>query len=119
MASKTDDISKSGGPKFLRLDPESRHKMWKKARLAAFILVILIFVGFVFGGESGVLALYRYSRYEKTLRRRLAKEKARTDSLQQVLTKLRSDPDFQERTAREKLRLIKDGEIIYRFESDD
>lgn len=103
--------------KFLRLNPEKRHRIWKKARYAAVALILIILLAIVFGGQSGIIALYRYSRYEKTLKRRLAQEEQITDSLQQVLTSLRNDPEYKERAAREKLRMIEEGEIIFRFEN--
>lgn len=104
------------GAKFLRLDPEQRKKVWQRARYAAVALILLVLIVIIFGGQSGFVAIYRYSRYEKILEKSLADEKAVTDSLQNVLVRLRSDPEYRERAAREKLRMIEDGEMIFRFE---
>lgn len=82
-------------------------------------LMLIILLVLIFGGQSGLISIYRYSRYEKILERKLAEEKNATDSLQQVLIKLRSDPEFRERAAREKLRMIDEGEIIFRFDDSE
>ncbi len=110
---------KDSGGKFLRFDPEQRRKMVRRARIAAIALVLIVLIVVIFGGQSGLISIYRYSRYEKILERELAKEKNTTDSLQQVLIKLRSDPEFRERAAREKLRMIDEGEIIFRFDDSE
>ncbi len=105
-----------GVGRFLRLDPEKRRKMWRRARFAAFFLVVLLIILFIFGGEYGALSIFRYQRYEKTLSNRLEAERAKSDSLRQLLDNLKTDSEFIERTARERLRMIKNGETIYRFE---
>jgi cell division protein FtsB len=115
----TDRRAKREAPskaKFLRLDPEQRRRVWQRARYAGVALVLLVLIAIIFGGQSGFIAIYRYSRYEKMLEKSLDSEKAVTDSLQNVLMRLRTDSDYRERAAREKLRMIEDGEMIFRFE---
>ncbi len=116
MSKQEKNNEKTSSKKFLRIDPGQRLKVWKKARYAAIALILLVLLVIVFGGQSGFIALLRYSRYEKTLQRRLAEEQRISDSLEVVLTRLRSDPEYKERAAREKLRMIEEGEIIVRFE---
>ena len=102
-------------PRFLRLSPENRKKMWKRAKIAIYALVSLLVLIFLFGGEFGMFALYRYDRYKKIYEKQVAIEQVRQDSLSTVLLKLKTDPEYLERLAREKLRMVKDGERIYRF----
>ena len=102
--------------RFLRISGEKRARMWKRARTALYVLIALVVMVFLFGGEFGVAALYRYGRFEKKLDGRIEAEEARRDSLEQVMEKLTNDPSFVERMAREKLRMISEGEEIYRFE---
>lgn len=116
MSKQEKNKKKNSDKKFLRIDPEQRLKVWKKARYAAIALILLVLLVIVFGGQSGFIALLRYSRYEKTLQRRLTEEQRISDSLEIVLTRLKTDPEYKERAAREKLRMIEEGEIIVRFE---
>jgi len=115
MPAGRENKSKTEG-KFLRFDPEQRRKMMRRARFAAMALMLIVLLVLIFGGQSGLISIYRYSRYEKILERKLTEEKNASDSLQQVLIKLRSDPEFRERAAREKLRMIDEGEMIFRFD---
>ena len=102
--------------RFLRLDAEGRRRMWRGARTAIAILFVLLLVLLLFGGDFGLISLYRYRRFEKRIEEEIGAAQARQDSLKQVMLKLKSDDAFKERLAREKLRMIKDGEVIYRFD---
>ncbi|RKZ29904.1 hypothetical protein DRQ36_07210 [bacterium] len=93
--------------------------MWKRAKASFFALIALFVLVLLFRGEFGLLSLYRYSRFEKTLERQLAAEQARGDSLEQVLYRLKTDPEFLERMARERLNMIKDNERVYRFKETE
>jgi len=93
--------------------------MWKRAKAALFGLFTLLILFMLFGGEFGFLSAYRYTRYERILQEQLASEQARQDSLEKVLERLKNDPEYLERMAREKLSMVKDGEKIYRFEETE
>ncbi|HHS50043.1 MAG TPA: hypothetical protein ENN07_02895 [candidate division Zixibacteria bacterium] len=103
-------------PRFLRLDEKSRAKMWKSAQNTIFALVVLLFVVLLLGGDFGLISLVKYRRFERRVEQQIEHEKARQDSLRQVLLELSTNEEFKERLARERLRMLKDGEIIYRFE---
>ncbi len=108
------EIDKSN--RFLRLDEKARAKMWSGAKKTIFVLVLLIMALLLFGGDFGLISLFRYRRFERHLESQIEFEKARQDSLKEVLMRLNTDDEFKERLAREKLRMVRDGEVIYRFE---
>ncbi|MCK5832135.1 septum formation initiator family protein [bacterium] len=105
--------------RFLRLSDENRKKMWKGAQTTLFILIAMIMILLLFGGDFGLISIYKYQRYEKQIAKQIGAEKARQDSLKQALMDLNANDEFKERLAREKLRMLKDGEIIYRFEPQE
>jgi len=105
--------------KFLRFDPEKRRKIFKRTRAALYILALLIVLALFMGGDSGLIKLIGYKRYEKTLQNQLALEELRNDSLQQVLHSLKSDSTYLERMIREKSKMVKDDERIYLFHSQE
>jgi len=89
--------------------------MWKGARTAIVVLVAIVLLLLLFGGDFGLVSLYSYRRFERKIEKQIVSEKARQDSLKTVMMKLNTDDTFKERLAREKLRMVKDGETIYRF----
>jgi cell division protein FtsB len=101
--------------RFLRLSEKNRRKMWKGARTAIVVLVGIVLLLLLFGGDFGLVSLYSYRRFERKIEKQIVSEKARQDSLKTVMMKLNTDDTFKERLAREKLRMVKDGETIYRF----
>jgi len=104
--------------RFLRISPEGRRKMWRRTRTAIYVLVAVLVLALMFGGKFGIISRIRYDRFEKSLELQLETEKARNDSLKIVLNRLKTDPDYLERMTRERLRMIKENEKIYRFRED-
>ncbi len=92
--------------------------MWRRTRTAIYVLVAVLVLALMFGGKFGIISRIRYDRFEKSLELQLETEKARNDSLKIVLNRLKTDPDYLERMTRERLRMIKENEKIYRFRED-
>jgi cell division protein FtsB len=66
----------------------------------------------------GVTALVRVShlrREMETMERDLGTLRARTDELTRTVDRLRSDPAYIEKLAREELGYVRDGEIVLKF----
>lgn len=87
-------------------------------RLADFLIlgVLLLAAYFaVFGGEFSIFEIKRLEALQADRAAELARTRARIDSLQQVVDKLRRDEMEIERVARERYGMIRDGEILYRF----
>ncbi len=86
------------------------------------IIASLYFVLFV-GIGVGAAVLFadawgeykQLKRVETASRQRLAVEETRLQAQQVMLERLRSDPEFVEKTLRERWGFVKAGEVIYRF----
>jgi len=85
-------------------------------RVALFFFIAMLVLVFLFGGQFGLISLLARTRYQKKLEEDLLLEKARKDSLTEVLNRLKTDSEYLEKIARERLILHKKGERIYRFE---
>jgi cell division protein FtsB len=98
------------------LKPKKR-KFWKFALLIlCFLVSLLAWLGF---GDHGLIHLYhkdmeRQARVETI--RRLAEE---NQSMLEEIRRLRTDMKYIESVARKELNLIKQNEIVYRFDKKD
>lgn len=87
-------------------------------RFADFLIlgVLLLAAYFaIFGGEFSIFQIKRLEALQADRAAELASTRARIDSLQQVIDRLRHDEAEIERVARERYGMIRDGEILYRF----
>jgi cell division protein FtsB len=98
------------------LKPKKR-KFWKFALLIlCFLAPLLAWLGF---GDNGLIHLYhkemeRQARVETI--RQLAEE---NQSMLEEIRRLRTDMKYIESVARKELNLIKQNEIVYRFDKKD
>jgi cell division protein FtsB len=82
-------------------------------------LYVIIFLGF--GVGAAVLFADAWAEYkqlkvvEAANRQRLAIEQAKLQAQQVILERLRTDPEFVEKTLRARWGFVKSGEVIYRF----
>jgi cell division protein FtsB len=76
--------------------------------------VTLVLVA-LFAGEYSTLDWLHLRGQLATERDSVAALRAELDSLKKVAQALETDPDTQERVAREQFGLIRNGEILYRF----
>ncbi len=70
----------------------------------------------IFGGEYTVFELRKLEALEVRASAELAEVEAEIDSLSALAAELRDDPEAIERVARERYGMIRDGEILYRFQ---
>jgi len=89
-----------------------------KKRRVLYIVIAAALVAIyylVFDGESGYLKIRAMER--KILERKVENTQLAeaNDRLREEIDRLRNDPAYIEKIAREKLGLAKKGEIIYRF----
>ena len=67
------------------------------------------------GGEYGTSDLLRQRGEKRRLTASIDSLQAIVDSLKQYETRLRRDPELQERVARGEFGMIRDRELLYRF----
>lgn len=94
------------------LDP--RHPRARARRLLA-LAAAGLFVWAVFAGPQGLFALVLGQREKAQLRREIAALAEQNRGLEAEIARLERHPESYERTARERLLLMRPGETIYRF----
>jgi cell division protein FtsB len=67
------------------------------------------------GGEYGTLDLLQLRREEAVERENVARLQRIVDSLGRVANAIEKDPRMQERVAREKFGMLREGEFLYRL----
>ena len=67
------------------------------------------------GGEYGTLDLLQLRREEAEERANVARLQHLVDSLTKAATAIERDPQTQERVARERFGMLKEGEFLYRL----
>lgn len=82
----------------------------------AAIVGIGLSIGYIFWPQF--MKYEELKRNEKSLELRIEGEQEKNIRLRQEEYSLRTDPEYVEKVAREKLGLVKPGEIIYKFEED-
>jgi len=80
------------------------------------IVAIGLVIGYFFWPQF--LKLEKLNRTDTRLQLRIEAEERKNQHLQRKEQLLRTDPNYVEKVAREKLGLIKQGEVIYKFEED-
>ncbi|MFP4458500.1 MAG: FtsB family cell division protein [Candidatus Zixiibacteriota bacterium] len=115
MEEQKPETEKKDRFRFFRSEPADFQKLpkWLKRLLA--IAAILVVLFFFLGGEFGLINYMRYKHYESKLRRLLADEQAKTDSLNELIDKLQNDTLYIESLARERLNMVKPGETMILF----
>ena len=82
-------------------------------------LVLLLFVGLAVYGWQGVVRLRQMRDQLHTLERENAALRQQADRLAQVIDRLRNDPAYLERIAREERGMARPGETVLKFPSKD
>lgn len=91
-----------------------RHPRARNRRLLALAAAGVLAWG-VFGGSQGLFALALSQREKAQLRREITDLRQQNKQLEQQAALLAAHPEAYERTARERLLLMRPGEIVYRF----
>lgn len=99
------------------LNLSKKHKKWMFFAIAGVVSVYLL-ISFLFY-DIGFIKYMKmrgeYNRISEDINRLQEGNK----NLREEVKLLKTDPDYIEAYAREKLGLVKEGEIIYRFEEKD
>jgi len=88
----------------------------RRRRRLVFGLSAALLAWFVFGGQQGLFALAMSQREKARLREQIADLKIDNAHLEVQADGLARNPQACEKTARERLQLMRPGEIIYRFQ---
>jgi cell division protein FtsB len=97
----------------LRTKKERNSSSFKKKIVIGglgFLLFVLIIASFF--GERGLIEIYRTKRKQEVLFERIQRLEARKAKLERDIEELKKNPKAYEKEAREKLGLVKEGEII-------
>jgi cell division protein FtsB len=90
-----------------------------KPRVVGGLLVLLLFVGLAVYGWQGVVRVRQMREQLLTLERENAALRQQADRLAQVIDRLRNDPAYLERIAREERGMVRPGETVLKFPSKD
>ena len=85
-------------------------------RIVFLIVGALAVIGLAVGG-SGMLRVMAMQREIAVLEAELARQRAQTHTLMQKVEKLRNDPYYIEKLAREDLGYVREGETVLKFPS--
>jgi cell division protein FtsB len=85
-----------------------------KGTLAACVAGLILFVVAAVYGDHGLVHLLRMHGEQRALEHMVFDLQQRNEQLRQHIRHLQSDDAYVERSARERLGLVKKGEIIYR-----
>jgi cell division protein FtsB len=70
------------------------------------------------GTESGLLRIQALRRENRELEKRRVELTARAEEAERARKAVAADPLLEERVARERFHLIKDGEVVYRYRDE-
>jgi cell division protein FtsB len=93
----------------------AEHPKAGRRRLMAAVPACLL-AWFLLGGQQGLFALAMSQREKAHLREQIAQLSDDNRRLQAEADAMARDPGSCEKTARERLQLMRPGEIIYRFQ---
>ena len=85
-------------------------------RVVVLVAGALVVIGLAVGG-SGVMRVMAMQRELALLESDLARLRAQTQTLMQKVEKLRNDPHYIEKLAREDLGYVREGETVLKFPS--
>jgi cell division protein FtsB len=88
-------------------------------RLVGGALAVLLFAGLGVYGWQGVVRLRHLRMQIEGLERDNASLRQQAERLTQTIDRLRNDPDYLERIAREQQGMVRPGETILKFPSRD
>ncbi len=97
----------------------SRSKVSRFWLVSALALVLLAFSLFTAFGERGLLQLWRLSEEKKRLSEKSFRLHQENEVLRSTINSLLHNDRYLEKKAREDLRFVGPGEIVYQFASED
>jgi cell division protein FtsB/cell division protein DivIC len=92
----------------------------RKRRILLFILILFLILGlFTFFGDKGILHLVRLQKDLARIKETNNKMEEENRRLQEEVRRLQNEKRYIEEIARKELGMVKEGEIIYQFDSPD
>lgn len=104
-----------GKRNYLKTDRSTRNSLNRKALIAAAALVVLYLLASFIFGEMGLIKYYRMQAQYNSLTQEIATLKQDNARLLRDVHALKTDPDYLEILARDKLGLARQGEIVYYY----
>jgi len=90
----------------------------KKKYLLLLILIAFLILGILtFFGEKGIFHLLRLQKEVTRIKERNIKLEEENQKLREEVKRLQSDKRYIEETARKELGMVKEGEVIYQFDT--
>ena len=89
----------------------------ERKRLVLYIVFFVAIVCIVF--LPGFSELHKLKEENDQLAKRIKLLEEHNDKLKEELTLMQEDPDYLEKKARERLGIVKKGEIIYKTKNDE
>jgi cell division protein FtsB/cell division protein DivIC len=90
----------------------------RKRRILILIIISLLILGsLTFFGEKGIFNLLRLRKEVARIKERNLKLEEENQKLKEEVKRLQSDKRYIEEVARKELGMVKEGEIIYRFDT--
>ena len=110
---------RKGNKRYFRPADAGCRRPWQPTRgRAAFLLVtvftLLVLMATVFG-QQGVLKVRQLEREKADLEARVVALQEKTDDLRRRVRDMQTDPFLYEKLARERLGLVRPGEVVYDF----
>jgi cell division protein FtsL len=98
-------------------EAEIIYSMSKKRLLFLVLFLFLILVFFTFFGDKGVLHLLRLQKELAGIKETNVKTEEENRKLREEVRRLQHEKRYIEEIARKELGMVKEGEIIYQFDS--
>jgi len=90
----------------------------KKKRLLLLMLISLLILGsLTFFGEKGIFNLLRLRKEVVRIKEKNSQLEGENQRLKEEIKRLQSDKRYIEEIARKELGMVKEGEIIYQFDT--
>ncbi len=84
----------------------------KKAIIGGVVFLLFVLTVVSFFGKRGLIEIYKTRHKQKVLLQRIEQLEERKAKLERDIEELRENPKAVEKKAREKLGLVKEGEIV-------
>jgi cell division protein FtsB len=91
--------------------------MTARLRLLGGVAGALLAVALVVYGGSALARVVSLQREVETVERDILSQRARADALARTVERLRNDPDYIEKLAREELGWVREGDTVLKFPS--
>ena|SRR4030066_943315 len=91
-----------------------RHK--RQLTIAGYVVTAIYLLFSLIFSDLGLLKYYSMKRDHNRLSHEISQLDSSNKSMREEVTKLKTDPDYIESIARDKLGLVKEGEKVYKFQ---